>query len=100
MPDPIVLTHAADTLIYADRDPTSLDDSVVTYNSIDYSIPLLALWRNVTPSPNRLWICVDNTNGAAVWLELIVATQADTATGTALGKNVKFASRNFLTIGD
>lgn len=80
-------------LFVADRDPTAADDTTIGARRHTQ-------WLNTSVSPNREYVCKDPTAAAAVWHQIIDATIPTTATGTAEGRNVKFASRNSLTLGD
>lgn len=60
----------------ADTDPGVNDDSnssstAATPDVSGYSVGDIFL--NDTASPNELWICIDNTDGAAVWWRLVLA---------------------------
>ncbi len=52
-----------DNLISATVDPTVNDDVALGYKPS-------SVWVNTTASPNKVFICSDNSIGAAVWIEI------------------------------
>lgn len=48
----------------------SVDPAVGNDNTQDYAPG--SLWLNTTASPNRAWVCVSASSGAAVWLQVSI----------------------------